>query len=112
MNGITTEQLLTFVIVGSALLGVYNVVMTAINNHNNRIKSKNAPMDGLQETVKDHEQRLTYLEVQTTDIKKGQRALVYGVQALLEHELHNGNAEQMQTASDGLNNWLVDRKGD
>lgn len=112
MNNVNADMLLTFLVVGSALLSVYNVIMAAINNHNSSRKQRNAPVDGLKDTVKEHEKRIAYLEVQTADIKKGQRALVYGVQALLEHELHNGNAQQMQTAADGLNNWLVGRKGE
>ena len=32
-----------------------------------------------------------------------------GVQALLEHELHNGNADEMQLASKEINTWLRER---
>lgn len=38
----------------------------------------------------------------------GQKHLCAGVRALLDHELHNGNADQMRAASEAINDWLVD----
>ena len=36
--------------------------------------------------------------------------MVFGLQTLLEHELHNGNADQMEKAANSLNKWLIGRK--
>ena len=38
MNNVNADMLLTFLVVGSALLSVYNVIMAAINNHNSSRK--------------------------------------------------------------------------
>ena len=43
-------------------------------------------------------------------MRNGQRELCFGVQALLNHELHNGNADEMARASENINKWLVERK--
>ena len=43
------------------------------------------------------------------DLREGQRNLCFGVQALLEHALHNGNADEMKAASDNIKKWLVGR---
>lgn len=53
--------------------------------------------------------RLDAHEKSITDLKEGQRCLCEGVQALLEHELHNGNSDEMKRASDGIKAWLVGR---
>lgn len=44
------------------------------------------------------------------DLREGQRTLCVAVMALLNHELHNGNADEMRDASAGINNYLINRK--
>lgn len=53
--------------------------------------------------------RLDRLDDEMAETKGAIKVLVTGVNALLEHELHNGNAQQMQDASDGMRSWLIDR---
>ena len=43
------------------------------------------------------------------DLREGQKYLCMGVQALLGHELHNGNADEMKAASAGIKSWLLNR---
>lgn len=45
-----------------------------------------------------------------SDLKEGQRVMCVAVMALLNHELHNGNADEMHKASTGLNDYLINRK--
>ena len=54
-------------------------------------------------------ERLDRHEHEIGDLRGGQRVLMQGVQALLEHELHNGNADQMKEAADKLRKYLVNR---
>lgn len=56
-----------------------------------------------------HENRLSNLEHKTEDMHEGQRNLLSGVMALLDHELHNGNETQMKKASEGINEYLRNR---
>lgn len=70
-------------------------VMTCLHNDKHRLD--------------DHEARLKRLEDGLTDEQEGQRALMQGVMALLDHELHNGNADQMEHARDGINNYLISK---
>ena len=44
------------------------------------------------------------------DLREGQRSLCVAVMALLNHELHNGNSDEMHRASVGLNDYLINRK--
>ncbi len=50
----------------------------------------------------DHENRLG-------DLRTGLMAVCAGVQALLEHELHDGNTNTMVEASGEIDNWLRGR---
>ena len=53
--------------------------------------------------------RLDEHEKRLADLRNGLMASCAGVQALLEHELHNGNADEMQLASKEINTWLRER---
>lgn len=44
------------------------------------------------------------------DLREGQRAMCVACMALLNHELHNGNSDEMNDALSGLNNYLINRK--
>ena len=56
-----------------------------------------------------HDGRLKALEDGLQDTQDGQRVLMQGVMALLEHELHNGNSEQMEQASRDIQSHLLRR---
>lgn len=72
-----------------------------------------AAREGRAETIEQHldtdKRRLDRLDKEVADTRDAVRVLITGVNALLEHELHNGNAAQMQTASDGLKSYLINR---
>lgn len=53
--------------------------------------------------------RLDKHEEQIEILKQGQRLNLQGMQAMLEHELHNGNSDQMQKAADDMNAWLLNK---
>lgn len=100
-----------------ALLELYNLVSSARKNYLEEKKRKEEPDATLQERMAAFEKylgndkrRLDDHEMQISDIRGGQKANCKGVQALLEHELHNGNAEEMQKASQEINDWLLNRK--
>lgn len=44
------------------------------------------------------------------DLREGQRVMCVAVMALLNHDLHNGNSDEMNRALNGLNDYLINRK--
>lgn len=88
------------------LLGVYSSVMSAIKTMREENARKAQPVNDLTTLVRKHaemlasdKRRIERLEADAQDMRNGQRATIKGIQALLDHELHNGNADQMQSAS-------------
>lgn len=99
-----------------ALLNLYNVFASARRNAREEKKRQQQPTDDLEDKVVDisrkldtDKRRLDNHEERLDDLKKGLMATCTGVQALLEHELHNGNTEEMQEASKGIDKWLRER---
>ena len=125
MDKITTEQLLGAVVVIMALLSSYNIFATSRANARKEQEHKEAPVKKLREDVDkltddlDTERRridelqreLDHHDDDLKDLHAGQSALCRGVQALLDHELHNGNEDDMKEASASIGKWLLGRKG-
>lgn len=54
-------------------------------------------------------QRIDTLSAKTNNNEEGQRVLCRGVLALLNHELHNGNSDEMEKAQQGINDYLIEK---
>lgn len=115
-GGITSEALAWCIVVILALVTIYNHFCTARKNYREEKRNKDAPTLSLEEKVKAHDKmldndkrRLDDMERKQTDMQLGQMANCKGVQALLEHELHNGNTTEMQDASKAISDWLLKR---
>ena len=63
----------------------------------------------IEEHRQETERRLSMHQRDLEDLHKGQSVVCRGVQALLDHALHNGNTDEMQAASDGIGKWLRTR---
>ena len=57
----------------------------------------------------DHDGRISALEKGLQKTQEGQRVTMEGVMALLEHELHNGNSQQMEDASRKIQAHLLSK---
>lgn len=57
----------------------------------------------------DHDKRIGALEKGLEKTQEGQRVTMKGVMALLEHELHNGNSQQMEDASREIQAHLLSK---
>ncbi len=105
-----------FLVAALALLNLYNAISTARKNAREEKKRQEQPtadvcerVEALERYIGNDKRRLDTHEEQIEDIRSGQKVICKGVQALLEHELHNGNSAQMENASEGINGWLVNR---
>lgn len=59
--------------------------------------------------IDEHTRVLGALSARTDGLEAGQKVLCRGVLALLNHELHNGNNDEMEKAQQGINNYLIEK---
>lgn len=116
MENITREAIAGFLIVALALINLYNLFSTARRNAREEKKRQEQPTATLEGKVADFakkldvdKRRLDDHDERLGDLRKGLMANCAGVQALIEHELHNGNTTEMQDASKGIDKWLRER---
>lgn len=113
MESITADKLLLAVGVLLTLLGAYNTFSNARKNIRDERKHNEAPTAAISSSIVEinrkldtDKRRLDAHEERLAGLRDGLMVTCAGVQALLEHELHNGNADEMQTASKEIDIWL------
>ena len=113
---ITSQQLFTWIMVSLVLLQSFSTVYTARKNAKSLKEEKDAPIKALEERISKCEVKLgnDYLRFEHTErdimnMKAGLTVICQGVLALLNHELHDGNSDEMQEALRGLNSWMLGR---
>lgn len=82
--------------------GLKTEVQSMDSRFNEMCRAVNGRVDAVEHSVEEHTGKLS-------DLHTGQTELCRGVQALLEHALHNGNEQGMSEASQSIGEWLRTR---
>lgn len=102
MEGLTYDQLVTTV---SVILAILAAIIT-VDKVVDIIKKWRAPSTDTERKLANDKRRIDALEDDSGKTKDCLELLMNGVCALLDHELHNGNAAQMQKSRDGIDKYL------
>jgi len=102
MNDLSLDQLLTAVYVVIALFGILITVDKGIDI----IKKWRAPATDTAQKLANDKDRLDDHEAAIHDLQESSKVQCAALVAILDHELHNGNAGQMEKARDGLMAYL------
>lgn len=105
MEGITPDQIMSTVTVLLVLLGGIITVDKAIDI----IKKWRTPTTDIAQKLAMDKTRLDEHERAIKDMQEGQQVMCSALLALLDHQLHNGNADQMQSARDDILHYLQGR---
>lgn len=102
MNGITPDQMMNAVVV---ILAVFAAIV-AVDKFADVIKKWKSPEKDMYEKLRSDKLKLDEHERELIALKDGQQVLCSGIVALLDHQLHNGNTDQMEKARNGINDYL------
>lgn len=110
-EGLTVTALFLLAVVWAG-----NMIFSFIGNARRERERAREPFTRIDSSINDLRSEIDMLKRRVDahdsdiqDLHAGQSALCRGVQALLEHELHNGNDEEMRAASDSIGKWLRTR---
>lgn len=110
------ENMIGFLIILVVLMSLFNLagqsietyrkLRKPIDDEDKQLAAKLAQYDSF---FANDRRRLDRHDQDISDLKMGMRNNCSGVKALLNHELHNGNADEMQKAADTIDRWLINR---
>ena len=120
---LTGDTLLKGALAFLALVWAWNMIYTAITNARKEKERQEAPImairgdiSTLRNDLAADRERIGALEREIDgygdeirDLHNGQTEMCRGVQALLEHAIHNGNTEELQASSQSIGKWLRNR---
>lgn len=98
LDKVTPDNIMTFLWVGAALVAFALAVWGLVD----KIRKVGKEREETRRMLDNDNRRINSLE-------EGQRAVCRGVLALLNHELHNGNTDEMEAAQAGINTYLINR---
>ncbi len=102
MENLTPEQIQNAVVV---VLVIFAAVV-AIDKFLDVLKKWRQPERDIFEKLRADKASLDRHDKDIRTLQEGQKVVCEGLAALLDHELHNGNTDQMQQAKNGLTKYL------
>lgn len=96
------------------LIGIYNVIMTALKNWREEKKRKNAPVEKLEtgatnmlETLKAHDQMIQSDRERLTTLEEQQRIMLRALMAMLSHEINGNSTEKLSASVSEIQDFLI-----
>jgi hypothetical protein len=102
MDKVTPDQLMNTVVV---LLAVFAAIVT-VDKVIDIFKKWRTPSTDTAKKLAADKMRLDAHDKAIQNLQESNQVLCSGIMALLDHELHNGNGEQMQKARDDIMHYL------
>lgn len=116
MENITFQDLITALVVIFAVFEAINLTGKTIETVKNfkkpqreRDRVQTDEITTINGRLSADKQRLDQLTAEIEVLKASDRVLMQGVKALLEHELHNGNGDEMKEASRAIDTYLLQK---
>ena len=105
MESLTPEQLIN---TATVVLIIFGGIIT-IDKVIDIVRKWRSPTVDTARKLANDNQRLDEHEKALKDLQASQAVLCSGILALLDHELHNGNTDQLQSARDDIMRYLQGR---
>ena len=124
MDAFTVDGIYKALLVFLAICGAITTVGKAVEVINSLRKPSKDAKVALEDILKRYEkrfendtkrfekgeERMSRIEADLDDFHQGQFHTCMCLKALLNHELHNGNSEEMVEAATNMDKWLVKRR--
>jgi len=109
LKDITPDSLLLAFLVVLALLGAYITVMNAVKAWREEKQRKDAPVNELEETVKDHTDKLRRDNDRLKELEEGNRIMMRAMMALLSHDINGNSSDKLKESMDEIQRYLIEK---
>lgn len=105
MDKVTPDALMTFFWVGAALIAFALAIWGLIE----KIRKARQPSLDAEQWRRDTDGKLKRDKERIDSLEEGNKALVKGMLAMLNHEITGNSVDKLKTAQAELTKWLIDR---
>lgn len=109
LKDITPDSLLLAFLVVLALLGAYTTVMQAVKTWREEKQRKDAPVNTMEEQVRDHGEQLQREHERIEDLEESNRIIMRALMAMLSHEINGNSDDRLRASFDEIQAYLIDR---
>ena len=109
VQDLTFNTLLGAALVFLLLVDIYIKVMTATKTARDEKKRKDAPVNNLEETVKDHSEKLKRDHERLNDLEEANRIQMRALMAMLHHEIDGNSTDGLKKSYDEIQQFLIDK---
>lgn len=106
---VTFEQFVYAVAVALLMVGIYNTVMSAIKTHREEKRRKDAPVNTLETTVKEHEDKLKRNHIRLGELEESNRIIMRALMALMSHEVNGNSDDKLKASYDEIQKFLIEK---
>ena len=109
LKDITPDSLFLALLVVLALLGAYITVMQAVKTWREEKQRKDAPVNTMEEQVRDHGEQLQREHERIEDLEESNRIIMRALMAMLSHEINGNSDDRLRASFDEIQQYLIDR---
>ena len=109
MPNVTFEQLVGLLALTLVLIGAYNTIMSAIKTAREEKKRKDAPVNTLEQTVSEHEQKLKRDHERLNNLEEANRIQMRALMAMLHHEIDGNSTDGLKQSYEEIQKYLIEK---
>ena len=109
LKDITPDSLFLAFLVVLALLGAYTTIMNAVKTYREEKQRKDAPVNSMEQQVREHGEQLTREHERIEDLEESNRIIMRALMAMLSHEINGNSDDRLRASFDEIQQYLIDR---
>ena len=109
LKDITPDSLFLAFLVVLALLGAYVTVMNAVKTYREEKQRKDAPVNTMEQQVRNHDDQLQREHERIEDLEESNRIIMRALMAMLSHEINGNSDDRLRASFDEIQAYLIDR---
>lgn len=109
IQALTFNDVLLVAAVLFLIIELYTKIMNAIKAHRDEKNRREQPVNSLEHTVQEHEEKLKKDHTRLSDLEESNRILMRAMMALMSHELNGNSDDKLRASYEEIQQYLIEK---
>lgn len=109
LQDLTFDKFIGAVVLILLLVDIYIKLMNAAKTRREEQERKNKPVNNLEETVKDHTEKLGRDHERLNELEDSNRIIMRALMAMLSHEINGNSDDKLRASFDEIQSFLIEK---